>query len=204
MSPTPEQQARKHIDELLIDSGWQIQDFNQFNLSASLGLAIREFPTETGHADYVLFVDKTAVGAIEAKPIGTTLGGVAEQTAKYIKKFPKEIPHIGLPLYFAYESTGIETYFRDERDPEPRSRRVFSFHKPQTLYEWINEKDTLRTRLQNIPELDVAGLWPCQIEAIEGLEKSFKRAKPRALIQMATGSGKTLSLQTLNGKEVTL
>ncbi len=192
--PTPEELARQQIDQLLADSGWTIQDRAGMNLYAALGVAVREFPLETGEADYLLFVDKKAVGIVEAKPAGMTLSGVADQAAKYSVGLPANIPHVSLPLPFLYESTGVETYFRDERDPEPRSRRVFSFHRPETLAEWAADSSTVRARLQEMPSqypLITAGLWPAQVEAINNLEQSFAGDKPRALIQMATGSGKT-------------
>lgn len=187
----PEEKARQCIDRLLDAAGWSVQDMSRLNLNASLGVAVREFPVESGFADYVLFVDRQAVGVIEAKPEGTTLSGVAEQSEAYVTSFPAHIPHVQLPLPFAYESTGIETFFRDERDPEARSRRVFAFHRPETLQGWLSQEDTLRARLQLVPMLNTKGLRDCQVEAIVHLERSFAQAKPRALIQMATGSGKT-------------
>ena len=93
---------------------------------------------------------------------------------------------------FGYESTSVETYFRGLRDPECRSRRVFAFHKPEMLHEWVHEQDTLRDRLRKMPPLKKEELRDCQIEAIENLELSLKQARPRALIQMASGSGKLL------------
>lgn len=64
---TPEAQARQVIDERLRAAGWQVQDYAQLNLSAAPGVAVREYPTDTGPADYVLFVNREAVGVIEAK-----------------------------------------------------------------------------------------------------------------------------------------
>ena len=191
--PTPEQLARQKIDQLLIDAGWVIQDMSNLNLGSGFGVAVREFQTESGPADYVLFVERQAVGIVEAKPEGTTLRGVHEQAARYSKFFPDDIPHVELPLPFCYESTGTETMFADLRDPEYRSRRIFAFHKPETLHEWVNQTDTLRSRLQNLPPLLTEGLWDAQIEAINNLEESFAENRPRALIQMATGSGKTFT-----------
>lgn len=188
---TPEEEARQEIDRQLEEAGWEVQDYRRLNLGASLGVAVREFPLKTGTADYLLFVDRKAVGAVEAKPEGTTLSGVAEQTSKYLGGLPESIPHVEEPLPFGYESTGVETFFRDIRDPDSRSRRVFTFHRPETLLEWINQGDTLRARLRQLPPLITDGLRDCQIEAIENLEVSFKDSRPRALIQMATGSGKT-------------
>jgi type I restriction enzyme R subunit len=192
----PEEQARQNIDQLLTKAGWIIQDVNEINLGAGLGVAVREYPTKTGPVDYALFVDRKAIGVIEAKAVGTTLSGVAEQSEKYIRSFPDNVIHFTLPLPFAYESTGAETYFRDERDPNPRSRRVFAFHKPETLLEWVKQDNTLRARLQELPPLITSGLRDCQIEAVNNLDISFKEARPRALIQMATGSGKTFTAVT--------
>ncbi|MFC2043904.1 DEAD/DEAH box helicase family protein [Chloroflexota bacterium] len=187
----PEEKARQVIDSLLETAGWRIQDPHEFNLGEALGVAIREFPLKNGVADYLLFIDRKAAGVIEAKSEGTTLSGVAEQTAKYLEGIPENLINSQAPPSFAYETTGTETYFRDLRDPETRSRRLFTFHNPATLAEWLSQSDTLRARLQHLPDLIAEGLWDCQIEAIKNLEKSFAEARPRALIQMATGSGKT-------------
>jgi type I restriction enzyme R subunit len=193
----PEEQARQNIDQLLTKAGWIIQDANEINLGAGLGIAVREYPTKTGPVDYALFVDRKAIGVIEAKAVGTPLGGVAEQSGRYIHGFPDNVQHFTLPLPFAYESTGVETFFRDERDPAPRSRRVFAFHKPEILLEWVKQDETLRGRLQELPPLITSGLRDCQIEAVNNLDISFKDARPRALIQMATGSGKTFTAVTM-------
>lgn len=191
--PTPEELARENIDAQLAACGWAVQDRAKMNLYAGRGVAVREFPLQTGFADYLLFVDRKAVGVIEAKAEGVTLSGVAEQAGQYSIGLPPNIPHVTLPLPFLYESTGVETFFRDERDPQPRSRRVFTFHRPEALADWIQEKNTFRRRLQEYPSLNVNGLWGAQIEAIANLEASLAADKPRALIQMATGSGKTFT-----------
>ena len=99
-------------------------------------------------------------------------------------------------LPFAYESTGTETYFRDARDPAPRSRNVFAFHQPATLAAWIAEPDTLRARLRCLPALDTARMRACQVEAVTNLDASLVDDHPRALVQMATGSGKTYTAIT--------
>ena len=217
--PTPEEIARINIDKQLTACGWTVQSRAEMNLYAGRGVAVREFPLSTGEADYLLFVDRKAVGVVEAKPEGVTLSGVADQAAKYSVGLPANIPHVTLPLPFLYESTGVETFFRDERDPEPRSRRVFTFHRPEELADWIDVgmglapiRDaahtqragaspaptmvTLRGRLKNMPTqfpLITTGLWGAQVEAINNLETSLAENRPRALIQMATGSGKTFT-----------
>lgn len=188
----PEARAREKIDDLLSKAGWIIQDRDEANRRAGVGVAVREFPFEAGQeADYLLFVDGKAAGVIEAKKAGGTLSGVENQSGGYACTLPEHVRHHMMPLPFVYESNGEETYFRDGRDPSPRSRRVFAFHQPETLQRWLQEEDTLRSRLQHMPPLNKQGLRDCQIEAIEGLEKSLAEGHHRSLIQMATGAGKT-------------
>lgn len=196
MNQSPEQIARDHIDQLLLASGWVIQDKKKINLAANLGVAIREYQTDIGPADYVLFVDRKPVGIIEAKreEEGVRLTTVEEQSREYAGAKLRLIDNDNLP--FVYESTGLVTRYTDYRDPKPRSRSVFSFHRPETLQRWLTEPKTLRGRLLDLPVLPHEGLRDCQIEAITNLEKSFKDQRPKALIQMATGSGKTFTAIT--------
>ena len=190
---TPEELARQNIDRMLEDAGWSVQDMKDLDFKASRGIAVREFALKKGFADYMLFVNRHAVGVVEAKKEGTSLGGVDTQSGKYLDGLPPHVQRVGEPLPFAYESTGVETVYRDVRDPDYRSRRVFSFHRPETLVERARESETLRARLKGMPPLETVGLRDCQIEAIEGLERSLAENRPRALIQMATGSGKTFT-----------
>ncbi len=198
MPDTPEQQARAQIDALLMAAGWIIQDMADFNRNAAEGVAVREFHLASGPCDYLLFVGGKAAGVIEAKKAGVTLSGVAEQAARYKLAVPEHLARWNDFLYFDYESTGDETYFCDSRDPQARSRRIFAFHQPHTLHEWLQEADTLRTRLTHLPPLDTHGLRDCQVSAVEGLEQSFAHDRPRALIQMATGAGKTFTACTFS------
>lgn len=193
----PEQLARDNIDAQLRASGWTIQKKDAIDFNAGQGQAIREYTTDAGPADYVLFVDKKPVGVIEAKreDMAHKITGVEEQTGKYAKAKLKWVQQ-GEPLPFLYESTGVITRFTDQRDPKPRSRETFTFHRPETLREWLAQGYSLRSRLQQIPALDPTGLRDCQINAITKLEKSFHDARPRALVQMATGSGKTFTAIT--------
>ncbi len=195
-SYTPEQQARIEIDRQLDAAGWQVQDRERMNLFAGRGVAVREFPLQTGFADYLLCVDGKAIGAVEAKKVGTTLSGVHHQSQKYSVGLPDLPQAWHRPLPFLYESTGLETRFTNGLDPDPRSRRVFCFHRPETLAGWAEQPDTLRGRLRHMPPLITEGLWPPQVEAITNLEESLAADRPRALIQMATGSGKTFTAVT--------
>ena len=189
---TPEEKAREQIDAMLVASGWLIQDYKSLNFSAGRGVAVREVPLKTGPCDYLLLVDRKPVGVVEAKKTGTTLSAVADQSSRYASNLPDFLAAVSpSKLPFLYESTGVETFFRDERDAEPRSRSVFTFHRPETLAEWLSGSATLRKRLQSLPPLPTGGMRDCQIEAITNLEKSFSEARPRALVQMATGVEKT-------------
>ncbi len=189
---TPEQKARQNIDKQLAQAGWLVQDLKDFNPSAGLGIAVREYPTESGSADYILFIDCKPAGVIEAKKEGHALSQVHDQTTRYSADNLKYIRKDEV-LPFQYESTGTETYFTDARDPSPRQREIFHFHKPETLIEWLKQEDTLRARLKKFPTLNSSGLRVCQVNAIVNLEESFSLNKPRALVQMATGAGKTFT-----------
>ncbi len=192
----PEQIARDKIDNLLEQAGWKIQSKNKVDFSAGIGIAVREYQTDVGPADYVLFVNHKPVGIIEAKreEEGVNLTVVAEQSARYAQAKLKYLDNE--PLNYVYETTGTLTHFTDYSDPKPRSRTVFAFHKPETFAEWIRSGRSLRSRLQDFPALDTTGLRPAQIRAVENLEESFKNNRPRALIQMATGAGKTFTAIT--------
>ncbi len=199
MNQNPEQIARDKIDDMLCEAGWLVQSKDEVNLSAGIGVALRETNTESGSADYILFVHSKAVGVIEAKAedLGYKLLQVEDQSVRYSTdaiKIGKYTLEDEKP--FVYESTGTVTRFTDYRDPKPRGRTVFWFHKPETIAEWIKKSDSLRARLLSMPALDKTGLRPAQIVAIENLEHSFKKNRPKALIQMATGAGKTFTAAT--------
>lgn len=194
---TPEQLARDNIDAQLEAAGWKVQPNKKIDLNAGLGIAVREYQTDAGPADYVLFIDKKAVGVIEAKPEswGHKITTVEEQSGGYAGAKLKWVNNKE-PLPFIYESTGVVTRFTNGLDPKPRARDMFTFHQPKTLQEWMMQGSSLLGRLQHLPPLNHEGLRDCQITAIENLEASFKLNKPRALIQMATGAGKTYTAIT--------
>jgi type I restriction enzyme R subunit len=200
MPISPEDRARENIDRLLTEAGWIVQSRNETNISAGRGIAIREFPLKTGYgeADYLLYVDSVPTGVVEAKKEGATLTGYEIQTEKYSVGLPPELKPARKPLPFCYQSTGVETRFTNLLEPDARSRPIFSFHRPETFADWLAE-DTkspgsiLRAHLKHLPPLIKEGLWPAQIRAIDGLEESLGESRPRALIQMATGSGKTFT-----------
>lgn len=213
----PEEQARQRIDDLLARTGWAVQNAGAVNLYARRGVAVREFALKAGHgeADYLLYVDGKAAGVVEAKRAGSTLTGVEPQSKRYSGGLPDDLPAWRRPLAFLYESTGVETRFTSGLDPDPRSRQVFAFHRPETLAEWLAVPGTvsearlrddlkvaeprelyvtlptLRHGLRMMPPLNPRGLWSVQAQAIRNVEASLAQDRPRSLVQMATGSGKT-------------
>ncbi len=195
---TPEIKARQQIDDKLIQAGWVVQDMKQLNLGAATGVAVREYPTDTGPADYVLFVNRTACGVIEAKKdsAGENLTVTESQTERYANASLKWCKD-NTPLRFLFEATGQIIRFTDNADPAPRSREIFHFYKPEQLAAWLAQPNTLRRRLaEQMPALPTKNLRDCQISAVTGLEKSLALNKPRALVHMATGAGKTFTAIT--------
>ena len=201
MAEKPEELARVEIDRLLAAAGWSVQPAKEANIQAARGVALCNFPLKDGHgfADYMLYVDGKAAGVLEAKKQGFTLSGVEIQSDKYVKGLPDGLPAWHRPLPFAYQSTGEETQFTNGLDPQPRSRGVFAFHRPELLAEWAKyaipsageAPSSFLARMSAMPALVEGDLWPAQIKAIRSLEKSLAENRPRSLIQMATGSGKT-------------
>ena len=190
---TPEAKARQQIDRQLGQCGWIVQNQAEMNITAGTGVAIREFPLHTGFADYLLYAGGKVIGVVEAKPEGHTLTGVETQSAKYSDGLPAGLPHHRLPLPFAYESTGTVTQFTNNLEPDARSREVFTFHRPDELLRLVNLEEQLRGHQRHMPPLNVEGLWPLKITTLNNLETSLAANRPRSLIQMTMGSGKTLT-----------
>lgn len=194
---TPEQSAREVIDRKLLQSGWIIQDVKSLNPMAAMGVAVREFPTSTGEVDYALFVEGVPVGVVEAKKseAGENITTVEKQSVRYANSSFKWVK-CEYRIRFAYEATDKLTRFTDYADIKYRSRKVFSFHRPETLAALLKQPDTLRNNMKHFPPLDTTGFRQCQITAIQNLDASFAHNKPRALVQMATGAGKTFTAIT--------
>lgn len=207
----PEQRARVKIDEQLERAGWKVvKHKNDLNLFVpQRGIALYEKVMAKGHgeADYILYVDKRVVGVIEAKKEGTPLAGVEWQSAMYAEGLPEadqqraELINGRLP--FVFEANGVETYFTNGYDPEPRSRSIFNFAKPETLARIVEDFHrnppwpTWRAAVRMLPPLITEKLRPAQIDAVTGLERALQEQRyDRSLIQMATGAGKTFTAIT--------
>ena len=193
----PEERARQLIDARLEQSGWVLQDLRSVNPMASLGVAVREYPTSTGPVDYALFVGGKPVGVIEAKrdDLGENITVVEGQSGRYANSTFRYIT-TDYSIRFAYEATGQITRFTDYSDIKYRSRRVFSFHRPETLQGLLSKPDTIRNNMKRFPVFDTTGFRKCQITAIQNLDASFADNRPKALVQMATGAGKTFTAIT--------
>ena len=194
---TPEQRARQTIDTKLEQSGWIIQNMRELNITAGIGVAIQEFPTSTGPVDYALFVGGKPVGVIEAKKNegGENITAVEEQSSRYAHSALKYV-NIDYRIRFVNEATGKLIRFTDYDDVNYRSRNVFSFHRPETLQYLLNQTGTIRNIMKHFPPLDERGFRKCQINAIKNLDRSFAENRPKALVQMATGAGKTFTAIT--------
>lgn len=204
--PLNEIQVRDRIDQMLTAAGWRVQDSKgSQNLYAARGVAVREVTTAVGRADYLIYVDTKLVGVIEAKREGADLTIAETQADRYAEGLTarQELQAWWTPLPYRYVSDGGLIRFRNDLDPESRTRDVFSFHQPETVARWIREAEadplapTYRARLrERLPKLDYnevsAGrLRSAQFDAVYGLEAALRRGDPRSLVQMATGAGKT-------------
>lgn len=190
----PEDKARIIIDQKLVAAGWIVVDKKNYNPSAGFGIAVREFQTNTGPADYILFVNRIAIGVLEAKrdEEGENITAHERQTDRYATSgFKAKQTYDALP--FLFQATSKIIRFTDKRDPEARSRELFHFYKPEYLDELYKRNKNLRQNLLEMPPLVTDNLRDCQINAITGLEKSLALQKPRSLVHMATGAGKTFT-----------
>lgn len=200
----PEAQVRQEkIDPMLKEAGWTLQRFANINLAASNEIAVAEVQTKTGkEVDYALFLDGVPVGIIEVKAgkYSDDLNKAEDQNDNYIAQGLKVGSYDCDALRFIYETNGEIIEFRDLKDPKPRSRKIFCFQRPETLRrlrdDFLKKGKTLRGELQSLPVLPTENLRDCQIDAINGLEKSLAQNNQRSLIQMATGAGKTFTAIT--------
>ena len=191
----PEEKARALIDQRLQQAGWLLQDMAQLNPAAARGVAVREFPTDTGPADYVLLLDREPVGVIEAKrdEEGQRITAHESQTEGYARARLKWRQD-GRPLRFLFEATGQITRFTDLADPAPRSREIFHFYRPEQLAQWQARPDTLRGRLAGaLPPLPTQGLRECQVGAVTGLETALAQNRPRSLVHRSRGPARARS-----------
>jgi type I restriction enzyme R subunit len=159
MPETPEQRARRKIDADLTAAGWLVRSQEDLDLTAGRGIAVREFQMKPGFgfADYLLYLDRRAAGAIEAKPDGT-LTGVEAQSAKYAAGLPENLPAHRRPLPSVRVQWSRDVLHQRARS-SAASRQVFNFPRPETLADSLSQATQLRALLMELPTLDETGLW---------------------------------------------
>ncbi len=192
----PEEIARQKIDQMLEEAGWKVVCREDF--LPSVPCAVRETQTLDAHrADYVLFVEGKALAVIEAKRAEIDLDDakiqreVAEQAEEYARTLLPWMGAWATPLPIVYLSNGESTYLKIA-DVNTDYISVRAIQSPKEMLEAVSLKDGI-SRYAALPVLSERGLRHCQYEAITELEASLKKGKRRALIQLATGSGKTFT-----------
>ena len=186
---TPEEKARVKIDQMFEEAGWQVVDRDFYSPTISAA-AIREGLLKGNHeADYFLFINGKAVGVLEAKraEVDVKADKVTAQTKNYTRIVPNCYQVWQTPLPIGYQSNGEETYFFDFRNPDREMESVNRIHTPKELSKMLGIEDIYA----GLPTLKKKGLRDCQFEAITELEKSFRAGQNKALMVLATGSGKT-------------
>ncbi len=192
--PLSEKATRKQrIDAALLESGWD--PILPAGAARQRGLvALEEYPTENGPADYALFYREQPLAIVEAKKLTTGPQNVLQQVQRYSRGFTDSpFDFNGFRVPFAYSTNGEVVWFQDLRYPDSRSRHVRKFHTPEALREML-DRDTARAQtwlLEN--PIDHPLLRPYQREAIANLENALQAGKRRMLLAMATGTGKTIT-----------
>jgi len=217
-----EAETRVIIDQQLVDAGWEADTVNIRHADRIINgkkipgsrpepnknKAIAEWPTESGPADYALFIGMTLVGVIEAKKNAKNVYGAIDQAKRYargIENLPEDVEvtqygEFNTPLTFATngraylkqleQESGI--WFLDVRDNTNRRKALKGWYSPQEIKTYLRQ-----TPQQANTELDDMGfdyelkLRDYQQKAILKVEKAIKDGKERAMVAMATGTGKT-------------
>ncbi len=186
----PEERARQWIDRKLEDAGWQVINRDEF-APGMTAVAVREAAMMHGlEADYLLLLNGKAAGVLEAKREEISLENphLAAQAENYARQVKPWYPAWALPLPFVYLSNGKEIAFKDLRKPEDGYRILKRFPRPWDLAQKLDIDE-----FGGLPFLSPKGLRACQFEALTNLEDSFRAGKRRALMILATGSGKTFT-----------
>jgi len=186
---------KKRIDSKLqnLNPPWKIISHHDgLDISQLDKVAVREFPTENGPADYALFVKGQFLGIIEAKKVSVGAANVLEQAKRYSKgaaKGPGNWDSYRVP--FLYATNGEQIYFLDVRNKQNISRKLSSFHTSDALHESFHSDFAGSHQwLENNP-VEIEGLREYQKKAIEAVEQAIRKGKRASLVAMATGTGKT-------------
>ena len=187
---------KKRIDTRLraMTPPWKIVRYhNGLDLSALHGVAVEEFPTENGPADYALFVDGVLLGIIEAKKVAVNPQNVLEQAKRYAQGAATGPGNWnGFRVPFLYATNGEIIWHLDVRLDKPVSRPVVNFHTAEALAEKFAFDDSRsRQWLLDTPPERITRLRPYQVASIIATESAMLAGKRELLVAMATGTGKT-------------
>lgn len=190
-----ERATRKQlIDRALTDAGWRVVPLARWQGGDRANAdAVEEYPTDSGPADYLLFLDGRPVADVEAKKLEVGPQNVVEQAKRYARALAGSPFHFGPQGYripFIYSTNGKLIYSCDLRDPLARTHKIARFHTPGALREFLAR------------DLAAADLWLrsnaiadpdryYQREAIAAIENNIRNGKRQMLAAMATGTGKT-------------
>ena len=186
---TPEEKARKKIDQWFNEAGWRVVDREEYEPTMS-AVAVREGLLKGNlEADYFLFINGKAVGVLEAKreEIDVSSDKVSSQVVTYARSVPDCYQTWRKPLPMLYKSNGRVVLFEDYRKTNTEWEELNHIHTPREIVCMLGIDDPFA----GLPVLRKNGLRNCQFEAITELEKSFRGGQKRALMVLATGAGKT-------------
>lgn len=185
----PEEKARVKIDKQLNNAGWDIVDRQDY--LPNYAMAVKEALMQGGkESDYLLFVDNKAIAVVEAKKESDSLGPKVASQAEHYAKTPQNWYGLWfqglIPL--VYLANGNKIYFKNMlTDPDGDYVELGEMHSPKKMLQLIGKKSEYGA----LPRIDKKGLRDCQYDAEVNLEKSLKQGKKKALVVLATGSGKT-------------
>lgn len=208
-----EQDTRRLIDQQLREVGWEC---DTFNLKHSNGvrpqkgrnIAIAEWPTADGFADYILFYGLTPLGSVEAKRKRRNARSALDQAERYSKTFPTSADHAdnGGPwnehrIPFAFSTNGNPyhrqlinqsgTWFRDCRQATNHPRALTGWYCPEGLMDLLKQDiPNANSKLLNASR-DYLPLRYYQRDAIQAVEEAIAAGQTEILLAMATGTGKT-------------
>lgn len=210
-----EADTRLLVDEQLRQAGW---DVDSAMLRHSKGtrpeknrnIAIAEWPTSSGPADYALFAGQILVGVVEAKrKRKNVMSAVDVQATRYSHDIqPDESfdfaggPWDGHKAPFVFATNGRSFYpsmatqsgiwFRDTRDETNAARALEGWFTPKGLIERLEvDRRAAEKELEDKPFNFGFDLRPYQKKAIKAVEKGVSEGQREMLIAMATGTGKT-------------
>ncbi|MGI8923369.1 MAG: DEAD/DEAH box helicase family protein [Fimbriimonadales bacterium] len=185
---------RKRIDPKLTSQGWQVTEFETSrNLGLLNGVAVAEWPTDNGPADYALCQGGQVIAVVEAKRVTVGPQNVLTQAARYSQGVRETVAKYGegFKVPFLYSTNGEIIWFQDVQDPLHRSRKVAAFHTPQALIDMLGRNDQeLLARLHSQPFRE-GSVRPYQEDAIRAVEAAIRDRKRQMMVVMATGTGKT-------------